>query len=108
MAHLTIPGILLSALIGASAGILLGCRIASRAAARRARLASQRAADLTDGVRIDLEGLVETLTAQLRLTTAERNDWERRTEENRKAIEAVIKERDGWCRLYDQQWIGDA
>lgn len=49
---------------------------------------------------------VQALTEQLQRTTAECVDWERRAEENRKTIERVLKERDGWCRLYDDQSIG--
>lgn len=53
-----------------------------------------------------MAALVQDLTRQLQRTLAERNDFERRAEENRKTIETVLKERDGWIELYDKQSIG--
>lgn len=74
---------------------LLGRLLGPKLAVRLARRESAR-----------LLTTVQALTQQLQRTTAESQDWQRRAEENRKSIATVLKERDGWCRRYDDQSIG--
>jgi len=51
------------------------------------------------------DALVEDLSGQLTQTTRERQDYQRRAEEYRSRIEGILKERDTWCSLYDEQSI---
>ena len=74
---------------------VLGSLLGPKLAVRLARRESAR-----------LLTTVQALTQQLQRTTAESVDWQRRSEENRQTIERVLKERDGWCRRYDDQSIG--
>lgn len=65
-------------------------------------LGSRRGKKLGQTESVDL---VQRLTRQLEQTTAHMLDWQRRTEENRQAIERVLKERDAGWKLYDEQAI---
>lgn len=49
--------------------------------------------------------LAQTLAAQLTRTTAERQDATRKAEEYRALNESVLRQRDQWTKLYDQQAI---
>jgi len=49
--------------------------------------------------------LISRLTEQLKRTTLDLEDAERRVLENRDAIASALKQRDQWGRLYDEQAI---
>ncbi len=83
--------LLTNAVFFTASGFIAGPKLA-------ARLARRESARLLTTVR--------ALTHQLQRTTAERDDFERRAESNRLTIESVIQQRDGWCKLYDDQAIG--
>lgn len=104
MSLLPLFGILLSV---TTLAFVAGYKLAFRAAQRD--LSSKVAAAAKAASELALDGSAELLrevTEQLQRTLAERNDFERRAEENRKTIETVLKERDGWIELYDKQSIG--
>lgn len=57
--------------------------------------------------RVEFEGQVRRVVAsELGAARAAAVDWERRAEEYRGTIQGVLKERDNWNKLYDEQSIG--
>jgi hypothetical protein len=76
-------------------------------------LALKEASDLADLVRqltVQLNETIETSEkrhqATLEAGTRQIDDWKRRAEEYRVTVESVLKQRDQWCDLYNEQSIG--